>query len=210
MLTFLSSAGPSADARQRVLGDYMQMKAVGNTFYGAFTGNGFPFGRPFANHDPIFFRASVPIKVAVDIHPQSCPNPLNVGSQGVLPAAILGTATFDVTQMDVATVRLEGVPPLRSALEDVATPFVPFTGKKKDSDCTAEGPDGLLDLTLKFDTQAVVAALGPVTDGEVRVLKLTGTLLDGTPIVGEDVVVILEKGAGTRLSIAAERLSVAQ
>lgn len=196
LLTFLSSAGPSADARQRVLGDYMQMKAVGNTFYGAFTGNGFPFGRPFANHDPIFFRASVPIKVAVDIHPQSCPNPLNVGSQGVLPAAILGTATFDVTQMDVATVRLEGVPPLRSALEDVATPFVPFTGKKKDSDCTAEGPDGVLDLTLKFDTQAVVAALGPVTDGEVRVLKLTGTLLDGTSIVGEDVVVILEKGAG--------------
>src|SRR6516162_10072049 len=50
LLTFLSSAGPSPDARQRVLGDYMQMKALGNTFYGAFTGNGFPFGRPFANH----------------------------------------------------------------------------------------------------------------------------------------------------------------
>jgi hypothetical protein len=59
LLTFLSSAGLSADARQRVLGDYMQMKALENTFYGAFTGNGFPFGRPFANHDPIFFRVSV-------------------------------------------------------------------------------------------------------------------------------------------------------
>jgi len=40
-----------------VLGDYMQMKAVGTCFYGAFTGNGIPFGRPFSNHDPIFFRA---------------------------------------------------------------------------------------------------------------------------------------------------------
>ena len=59
LLTFLSSAGPSPDARQRVLGDYMQMKALGNTFYGTFTGNGFPFGRPFANHDPIFFRIAV-------------------------------------------------------------------------------------------------------------------------------------------------------
>jgi hypothetical protein len=59
LLTFLSSSGPIADARQRVLGDYMQIKALGNTFYGAFTGNGFPFGRPFANHDPIFFRVSV-------------------------------------------------------------------------------------------------------------------------------------------------------
>lgn len=64
LLTFLSSAGPSADARQRVLGDYMQMKALGNTFYGAFTGNGFPFGRPFANHDPIFFRVSVGSRLA--------------------------------------------------------------------------------------------------------------------------------------------------
>ena len=46
----------NGDSRQRVLGDYVQMKAVGSRFYGAFTGNGVPFGRPFANHDPIFFR----------------------------------------------------------------------------------------------------------------------------------------------------------
>ena len=37
----------------------MQMKTLGNTFYGAFTGNGVAFGRPFANNDPIFFRVSV-------------------------------------------------------------------------------------------------------------------------------------------------------
>jgi hypothetical protein len=42
----------------------MQMKALGNTFYGAFTGNGFPFGRLFANHDPIFFRVSVGSRLA--------------------------------------------------------------------------------------------------------------------------------------------------
>jgi hypothetical protein len=59
LLTFLSSAADNGDPRQRVLGDYMQLKAVGDTFYGAFTGNGVAFGRPFANHDPIFFRVSV-------------------------------------------------------------------------------------------------------------------------------------------------------
>jgi uncharacterized repeat protein (TIGR01451 family) len=70
LLTFLSSAKdcnvdpsfcqPGADPdRQRVLGDYMQMKAVESCFYGSFTGNGVPFGRPFANHDPIFFRVCV-------------------------------------------------------------------------------------------------------------------------------------------------------
>jgi hypothetical protein len=57
--TFLSVATDDGDGRQRVLGDYMQMKAVKNTFYGAFTGNGVPFGRPFANHDPIFFRVQM-------------------------------------------------------------------------------------------------------------------------------------------------------
>ncbi|MCH8030650.1 MAG: hypothetical protein IIB09_02360 [Bacteroidetes bacterium] len=53
--------------------------------------------------------------------------------------------------------------------------------------------DGILDLTLKFDKRDIVAALGPVADGDVIVLHLTGNLLDGTPIVGEDVVVILDR-----------------
>jgi hypothetical protein len=59
LLTFLSSAQDNGDPRQRVLGDYMQTKVLDNTFYGSFTGNGLGFGRPFANHDPIFFRTSV-------------------------------------------------------------------------------------------------------------------------------------------------------
>jgi uncharacterized repeat protein (TIGR01451 family) len=56
---FLSSATDDGTCRQRVLGDYQQVKAVGTTFYGVFTGNGVPFGRPFTNHDPIFFRVCV-------------------------------------------------------------------------------------------------------------------------------------------------------
>lgn len=70
------------------------------------------------------------LEVPVDIRPTSCPNPLNVGEKGVLPVAILGTSSFDVTKVDPASVRLEGVAPLRSALEDVGAPFTPFTGKK--------------------------------------------------------------------------------
>jgi hypothetical protein len=66
LLTFLSSGkNVSTDNRQRVLGDYMQMKALGNCFYGAFTGNGVPFGRPFANHDPIFFKVTVGPQIQV-------------------------------------------------------------------------------------------------------------------------------------------------
>jgi hypothetical protein len=56
---FLSPAKDDGDQRQRVLGDYEQLKAVGTTFYGVFPGNGVPFGRPFANIDPIFFKTTV-------------------------------------------------------------------------------------------------------------------------------------------------------
>jgi len=56
---FLSPATDNGDPRQRILGDYEQMKAVGNTFYGVFPGNGVPFGRPFSNIDPIFFKTTV-------------------------------------------------------------------------------------------------------------------------------------------------------
>jgi hypothetical protein len=57
--TFLSPAKDNGNQRQRVLGDYQQLKSVGSGFYGVFTGNGVPFGRPFSNTDPIFFKTFV-------------------------------------------------------------------------------------------------------------------------------------------------------
>jgi hypothetical protein len=131
------------------------------------------------------------IVTSVDIKPQSCPNPLNVGAQGILPVAILGTATFDVTTVDPSSVGPQGVSPLRSALQDVSTPF---TGTLTSAtSCTTAGPDGFTDLNLFFSNQAVSAALGTVTDGQVLVLTVTGNLLPqfgGTSITGRDVVVI--------------------
>jgi len=133
---------------------------------------------------PAGMALAIQIEVDVDIKPESCPNPLNVGSKGVLSVAILGTADFDVTQVDPASVRLVcDVAPLRWALEDVATPFDGGL-----YDCHELGPDGYLDLNFKFKTQEIVGALPEVYDGDVLNLTLTGTLLDGTPIVGEDVV----------------------
>ena len=121
----------------------------------------------------------------------SCPNPLNVKDKGVLSVAILGTDELDVTQTDPATVKLEGVSPLRWAYDDVATPGIDSDG------CNTYGADGYTDLVLKFDAQEVIAALGVVNDGDVLMLMLTGNQLDefgGTPIAGEDAVIIVKKG----------------
>jgi DNA-binding beta-propeller fold protein YncE len=130
------------------------------------------------------------IDVDIRIKGQS---PLNVKSHGVLPVAILGTNTFHVTDVDVATVLLEGVAPLRWAFEDVATSHDPSIDKQDAFNCTTEGPDGLLDLTLKFRTQEVVAALGEVKHRDAVVLTLTANLKDSMPIQGKDVIVILKK-----------------
>lgn len=125
---------------------------------------------------------ALPTEVAVDIKPQSCPNPLNSISKGVTPVAILGSAELDVSMIDAASISLEGVAPIRSALEDVAAPVVDGS----ECDCTEAGPDGFTDLKLKFKTQDIVEALGEFANGETLVLTLTGELLDKTPIVGTD------------------------
>jgi hypothetical protein len=124
----------------------------------------------------------------------SCPNPLNTRSGGVLPVAILGTDDLDVSTIDPGSVRLEGVAPLRWAWEDVATPFEPWLGKADClEDCTEAGPDGYMDLTLKFKKREVVAALGAVADEACLVLKLTGNFFDLRAIEGEDVVLLKVK-----------------
>ena len=131
------------------------------------------------------------IEVPIDINPGSCPNPVNIKDKGVLPIAILGTDYFDVSQVDIATVQLAGVSPLRWLFEDVATPYLdPLMDCYS---CNTMGMDGYMDLTLKFNAQEFVAALGSVNDGDCVTVELTGNLTDGTPIIGHDIIKIIKK-----------------
>lgn len=96
LLTFLSVAADNGNPRQRVLGDYMQMKAVGNCFIGSFTANGVPFGRPFANHDPIFFKVcGEAVSLLPDLTETAISDP---------PATVRAGSRFQVTD----TVRNDG------------------------------------------------------------------------------------------------------
>jgi hypothetical protein len=142
-----------------------------------------------------------PVEVPVDVKPGSCPNPLNTIGRGDLPVAIMGTETLDVTTIDPASIRLEGVAPLRSDFEDVGTPFEPYVGKQDcELDCVEwEDGDGWMDLTLKFDKQELRDAVGDAGFRECVVLNLTGNFLEeygGGPILGEDVAVILNQANG--------------
>jgi hypothetical protein len=141
------------------------------------------------------------IAVDLDIKPTSCPNPLNMKpfedpnlnakqkKGGLLPVAVLGSNDLDVMNIDVSSLLLEGVAPLKSGYEDVAAPVV----DPEECECTEAGPDGFMDLTLKFDKAEIAAALGAVVHGDVIALTLTGQMLDGTALAGTDCIWIRYK-----------------
>lgn len=143
----------------------------------------------------------VEVALSIDIKPGSCPNPLNAASRGYLPISILGSAAFDAMAVDLNTVVLsradgiggsvlpaEGRRGPRSVLEDTGTPF----GGEL-CDCHALKGDGIDDLSMKFKTQVVVDALELDLEARGTVLELvvSGNLLDGTPFVLSDCIVIV-------------------
>jgi hypothetical protein len=139
--------------------------------------------------------------VPLDIKPESCPNPFNMKAQGFLPVALVGTPDFDVTMVDLSTLALtradgvggsvmpwQGPPGPNFAYEDVATPY--------DGDpcgCTTDGPDGIMDLGMKFLRPMVTEALelGDLEGGTEVQLVLSGALTDGTAFTSSDCIVIV-------------------
>lgn len=114
LLTFLSSATDNGDSGQRVLGDYNQVKAAGTTFNGVFTGNGVPLGRPFANHDAIFFKVFVgcnglncPANIITSNDPNQCgavvnyAAPTSNGDCGTLACSPVSGSFFPVGATNV-------------------------------------------------------------------------------------------------------------
>ena len=125
----------------------------------------------------------------LDIRPGSCPNNLNPRSQGKLKVALLGSADFDVHEVDISTVMLEGVAPGKSRIKDLRG----LGADKDECNCSTAGPDGYDDLIFSFDIGAVTEAAGDMVTGEVMYLSLTGTLQNGPLFVGEDCVKIVGK-----------------
>lgn len=133
--------------------------------------------------------------VILDIKPGTCENVLNSKSQGVLPVAVIGTKDLDVSQIDSFSIKFQGVAPDRVSVEDVAAP----ADGPAISGCPGGNLDGIPDLIMKFDVQALVAtietALGrEIEDGEVVKPRLTGIMQFGNELfAGEDFVVIKRK-----------------
>ena len=117
------------------------------------------------------------IQVVIDIKPGSFPNCFNNDGNGVIPVAILGSASFDVTQVDAATVELERMP-------------VKAVGKSNKLLANIENVNGDVfnDLVVKIEDIDGTFQVGETT------ATLTGNLLPAfgsTPIEGTDTICIV-------------------
>ena len=130
----------------------------------------------------------IALVVGIDIKPGSDPNCINLGSEGVIPVAILGSATFDVTTVDQTTLVFEG-----SAAR--------IKGKSSNIGSFDDvNADGILDLVVQFPT----ATLG-LTTSDIEA-TLTGALLDGTNIEGMDDICIVP--ASSKIGVNSDEVSL--
>jgi hypothetical protein len=119
------------------------------------------------------------IHVPIDIKPGDSPNCINNNGHGVIPVAILGSADFDVTQIDPATVQMEGL-------------SIKTTGKRNKllAHIADVNNDGFKDLMFQIEDRK-----GAFTEGS-SLATVTGTLLDGTSFEGADEICLVPKKLG--------------
>jgi len=122
---------------------------------------------------------STTVGVEFDFRPRSCLNSLNLGSSAAVMVVVLGTDALDVGQVDVASVRVEGLEPVRTLYRDRGAP----------GQCRGL-PDGVLDLVVVMKADELLAALRdrdvPMLHGMRVSVQVDGVLHDGTPFAGRD------------------------
>ncbi|MHC4445535.1 MAG: hypothetical protein ACYTF1_23560, partial [Planctomycetota bacterium] len=134
-----------------------------------------------------------PADLSLDIKPGGCPNPLNTNTKGKgkLPVAILGTETFDVSEIDVNTISIADVvfPAKTPKIVDVATPLI----DGEECECHELEGDGYADLVIHFSRREIILSLGLNQMERKSVVPITvqGKLLDGTPFEATDCVKIV-------------------
>ncbi|NIO09766.1 MAG: hypothetical protein GTO40_17890 [Deltaproteobacteria bacterium] len=126
-------------------------------------------------YGPITKSFLVTHEVPIDIKPGSYPNSINLGSQGVVPVAILSSDSFDATNVVPDTVELSG-----------AAVAMRGKGNKYMAHEEDVNGDGLVDLVVQVGVQNLDP--GQFQEGYA---VLTAQTYDGVSVGGEDEITIV-------------------
>jgi hypothetical protein len=111
--------------------------------------------------------------VRIDVKPGSDPNCFNINGAGVVPVAILGSATFDATQIDTSTLDFAG---LAVRVKGNGTPQCGISDTNN---------DGFSDLVCQFQDDSNAWSPGTTT------ATLTGRLLNEMAFEGSDAICVV-------------------
>lgn len=122
-----------------------------------------------------FYGIAAVKSVDIDIKPGSYPNAINLGSQGVIPVAILSNSSFDATTVDPDKVSLGGA-------------SVAVRGKADKLMAHEEdvNSDGVPDLVCQVETENLHPGIS-----QTGYAILTGKTYRGQPIQGKDKITIV-------------------
>ncbi|MEJ2725087.1 MAG: choice-of-anchor Q domain-containing protein [Deltaproteobacteria bacterium] len=138
-----------------------------------FEGDGRVLGQaPDMGADETAAKSLPNVDVAIDIKPGGNRNCINLKSRGVVPVAVLSSASFNALGIDLESVQFAGARAVHCRFRDVDR-------------------DGDTDVVFHFRTQDLFRAQDSVLGKGITEVTLSGTLEDGTQISGTDKVRIV-------------------
>jgi hypothetical protein len=105
-----------------------------------------------------------PQLININVTPKKL-NAKDKNRNAVLPVIITISDNYQLSEIDIASIQLEGISPIRSSIEED-------------------------EIALKFRKTDIVATIGEVENGDIVILKMAGFFADGTAFIGEDEIII--------------------
>jgi Bacterial Ig-like domain (group 3) len=205
--SFSSPVTDNGNARQRIFGDYIQVKAVGNTFYGVYSGNRNGFGSSTSAIDPIFFSVPQATQTTVvsSVNPSVFTQPVTFTAT-VTPVPDGGTVQFKVDGSNLGGP--VAVNTTTGQATSISTSTLAVGGHNVQAiysgNANFAGSTGsLTQIVNKSPTTTTYT--GPTTSDFHDAFTASATLtgFGGAPLAGKTITFVLGAGTGTETCSAA-------
>jgi Bacterial Ig-like domain (group 3) len=199
--SFSSPVTNNGNGRQRIFGDFEQMKAVGNTFYGVYIGNRNGFGSSTSALDPIFFSVPQATQTTVtsSVNPSVFTQPVSF-TASVVPVPDGGTVQFKVDGSNLGSA--VAVNTTTGQATSISTSTLSVGSHSVEAiysgNSNFAGSTGTLSQVVT-GSPTTTTYTGPTTSDFNDAFTASATLtgFGGAPVAGKTITFVLGAGTGT-------------